>query len=364
MFLPALLLLTGCFKPYADLAELDFSDVAFENPNLEALDARVASVDSSLTCPDGEAARVFAVYRESWADARPTAVLLHSGAFDYVRAPDADAPLDGPGYHLDDRLGLPWSIAKAWETLGINTRPVDIEEDNSGALAAALVDAGVAVIVPANCWGDLWHNVSGEVENDQESEFVTRDGLGLASATVRSLVDAGLVQETGIQVPVQVDANQLFLVGLGEGGRGVAELLHRADTPPIAAALVDSSPDALSFWADDAITFADEVVGLERLFGADNLGTVDDASLEAAVIAGKAPSRTGVLWSSIDPSLPIDMIAGAGGAVAGLPEAWVVDTGEATHVQLGDDPELAAEATRWLLGEPSVDDESPADGDE
>jgi hypothetical protein len=358
VFLPALLLLTGCFKPYGDLAELDFSDVAFDNPNVQASDARVASVDSGLTCPDGEPARVFAVYREAWTDARPTAVLLHSGAFDYVHAPQADAPLDGPGYHDDDRLGLPWSIAKAWETLGINTRPVDVEEDNSGALAAALVDAGVAVIVPANCWGDLWHNVSGEVENDQEAEFVARDGLGLASATVRSLVDAGLVQETGIQVPVQVDADQLFLVGLGEGGRGVAELLHRADTPPIAAALVDSSPDALSVWAGDSITFADEVTGLERLFGAENLGTVDDASLEAAVVAGAAPDRTAVLWSSVDPGLPAGMITGAGAAVASLPAGWVVDTGAATHVQLGDDPELAAEATAWLLGE------SPAAGDE
>lgn len=357
MFLPALLLLTGCFKPYADLAELDFSDVAFDNPNVLADDARVTAVDTAFSCPDGEPARVFAVYRQAWNDARPTAVLLHSGAFDYVRTPEADTPLDGPGYHEDARLGLPWSVAKAWETLGINERPVDVEEDNSGALAAALVDAGVAVIVPANCWGDLWHNVAGEVENDQTTEFVTRDGLGLASATVRSLVDAALVQDTGIQVPVQVDADQLFLIGLGEGGRGVAELLHRGDTPGIAAALVDSSPDALSVWAGDTVTFADEVTGLERLFGADNLGTVDDANLAAAVAAGVAPDRTGVLWSSLDTGLPIDMIAGAGAAVATLPGGWVVDTGTATHVQLGDDPELAAEATAWLLGEPPAGDE-------
>lgn len=351
MFLPALLLLTACFKPYGDLAELDFSDVAFDNPNVLAADARVAAVDTALSCPDGEPARVFAVYRESWADPRPTAVLLHSGAFDYVDAPEAAAPLDGPGYHADDRLGRPWSIAKAWETLGITTRPVDLQEDNSGALAAALVDAGVAVVVPANCWGDLWHNVAGEVENDQEAEFVTRNGLGLASATVRSLVDAGLVQQTGIQVPVQIDPAQVFLVGLGEGGRGVAELLHRADTPPIAAALVDSSPDALSVWAADSVTFADEITGLGRIFGADNLGTVDDASLEAAVVAGRAPDRTGVVWSSVDPGLPVAMIAGAGAAVASLPGAWVLDTGAATHVQLGDDPVLAAEAAAWLLGE-------------
>jgi hypothetical protein len=350
VFLPALLLLTGCFKPYGDLAELDFSDLPFDNEVVQADDARVAAVDTALTCPDGEPARVFAVYRESWDGPRPTAVVLHSGAFDYVDAPTAADPFDGPGYHADDRLARPWSVAKAWETLGINSRAVDVEEDNTGALAAALVDAEVAVVVPANCWGDLWHNIEGEVENDVESEFLTRDGLGLASATVRSLVDAGLVQETGIQIPVQVDPDQLFLVGLGEGGRGVAELLNRADTPAIAAALVDSSPDALSVWAADPGTYGDEVTGLERIFGVDNLGTVDDASLATAVSAGLAPDRTAVIWSSLDPGLPGAMTAGAAEAVAALPGGWVVDTAAATHVQLGADEALAADAVTWMLG--------------
>ncbi|MEC8423295.1 MAG: hypothetical protein VX000_05930, partial [Myxococcota bacterium] len=74
MFLPALLLLTGCAKPFGDLAELDFSDVPFDNPNVQAGDARVAAVEVGFSCPDGEAARVLAVYRASWNDARPTAV--------------------------------------------------------------------------------------------------------------------------------------------------------------------------------------------------------------------------------------------------------------------------------------------------
>ncbi|MEC8424806.1 MAG: hypothetical protein VX000_13575, partial [Myxococcota bacterium] len=191
-----------------------------------------------------------------------------------------------------------------------------------------------------------------EVENDRETEFLTRDGLGLASATVRSLVDAELVQETGIQVPVQVDPDQLFLVGFGEGGRGVAELLHRPDTPAVAAVLVDSSPDALSVWAEDPGSYPDEVTGLERLFGPDELGSVDDASLEAAVVGGAAPERTAVIWSSLDPGLPAGMITGAGAAVSGLPSGWVVDTLRPSHVQLGDDPTLATEAAAWLLGQP------------
>ena len=54
---------------------------------------------------------------------------------------------------------------------------------------------------------------------------------------------------------------------------------------------------------------------------------------------------------SLDPRLPVDMIVGAGTAVAELPDSWVVDTARAEHVQLAADSELAAEAVAWMLGE-------------
>jgi len=351
VLLTALMLLTGCSKPYGDLAELDLSDIPFDNPAVQATDARVTSVDTSLKCPDGESARVSAVVREGWDTPRPTVVLLHSGAFDYVLEPDPDDPLAGPSYHSDGRLERAWSVAKVWETLGINLRAVDRDEDNTGILTATLVDRDVAVVLPANCWGDLWHNVADEVGNDSDTEFITRDGLGLASATVQSLVDADRVLETGIQFPFQIDVDNLFLVGLGEGGRGVAELLHRQDTPDVAAALVDSSPDALAVWGDAPLDFPDEHAGLQRIFGAENLELVDDTNLAAAVAAGAAPARTGVLWSSLDPRVPAEMVAAAGTAVTGLPDAWVVDTERPDHVQLASDPELAEAAVTWMLGE-------------
>lgn len=358
MRLPAslLLALTGCFKPYGDFAELDLSDIAFDNPYATVADGRVASVDSAYTCPDGEPARVFGVYRRSWSGPVPTAVVLHSGAFDYVFEPDAADPRAGESFRQTTRLARPWSLAKAWETMGINPKAVDVEEANGGTLVAALLDAGVAVVVPANCWGDLWHNVAEDVPNDTELELVERNGLGLASATVRSLTDASLVAETGIQLPFQVDDTQLYLVGLGEGGRGVSELLHRSDTPAVAAALVDSSPDQLSVWLDDPVAFAEEAEGLERIFGVDGTVDVDDTSLLTAVQGGLAPDRTGVAWSSIDPRLPVDMILPAGLAVSALPEAWVVDTEAARHIQLNDDETLAAVAAEWLTtGAPPVD---------
>jgi hypothetical protein len=342
------LLLAGCFKPYSDFAELDFSDIAFDNPNVTVADARVASVDSTYTCPDGEPARVFGVYRTSWDGPRPTAVLLHSGAFDYIMAPEAADPLAGESYRQTTRLSRPWSLAKAWETMGINPKPVDVDEANGGTLVAALVEADIAVVVPANCWGDLWHNVADEVDNDIELELVSRDGLGLASGTLQSLVDAGKVAETGIQLPFQVDDAQLFLIGLGEGGRGVGELLHRTDTPDVAAVLVDSSPDLLSVWERDPVAFAEEAEGLARLFGVDGLSDVDDHSLRDAIAGGLAPARTGVAWSSIDPRLPTDMIAPTADAAAGLGESWVIDTAADQHIQLNADPTLSAVAAAWL----------------
>jgi hypothetical protein len=349
VFSPALLLLAACFKPYGDLAELDFSEVAFENPHVAAEDALIATIDTAFTCPDGEPAQVFSVYRESWSGPRAAAVLLHSGPFDYVLEPKAGNPLGGTGLYGTSRLTRVWSVAKSWETLGVNPTPIDADESNSGALIAALVDAGVAVIIPGNCWGDLWHNVAGEVDNDLEIDLFQRDGLGLASATVRSLVDATLVSETGIQIPVDVDDEQLYLIGLGEGGRGVGELLARSDTPDIVGVLVDSSPDALSFWADDDTAFAEEADGLARIFGEDGLVDLDDNSLLTAIGGGQAPDRTAVIWSSIDPQLPAGMIAPTAAMAQGLPQSWVLNTTLPQHVQLNDDPVLAAIAANWLL---------------
>ena len=80
-----LLVLPGCFHPYQDMPALDFTEMVFDRPGLETSSAVVRAFDlETHTCPDGEPARVYALYSEEAAENAPVAVVLHSGAFDYI----------------------------------------------------------------------------------------------------------------------------------------------------------------------------------------------------------------------------------------------------------------------------------------
>ena len=55
-----LLVLPGCFQPYQDLPDLDFSEMSFERPGLESDSAVVRAFDlDTHICPDGEPARIY-----------------------------------------------------------------------------------------------------------------------------------------------------------------------------------------------------------------------------------------------------------------------------------------------------------------
>ena len=65
-----------------------------------------------------------------------------------------DDPLQGYHYYLESRLTQAWSVNKVWETIGVFPGLIDASEHNLGTLSAALTNAGVAQIYPANCFGD------------------------------------------------------------------------------------------------------------------------------------------------------------------------------------------------------------------
>lgn len=343
---------TACFKPYEDLSKLDFTEQRLTNPLLTGDGVVVRAYDiAELSCPDGEPARMYAVFDPDLVGPAPAALVLHAGAFDYLIEPGADGAdlLDGVHFRAESRLERPWALAKVWETLGQSTSPVDPAEASVGALPAALANAGVVQILPANCWGDLWHNSQDDQPNDFGAEAFHRDGLALAQLAYDALRDPTFAGELGVEIPVQIDPAGLHLVGLGDGGRGVVDLLSRPDNDPtaLASVLVDSHPDLLSAYTADPVTWEDELVGLELIYGESLMASPDGLSLLALLDAGQAPARVGFVGSSLDTGTPLAAMAPTWAAVAaagGL--AW--DTGAVATVHTNRDLATAEAAVAWM----------------
>jgi len=283
----AILTLLGCFKPYEELPVLDFDEVPFDNGLVESADARVRTFSTGLPCPDGARARFHLVYRADTTAPVPVALVFHSGAFDYVLNPDArqDDPIYGATWRADSRLDRDWADKMVWETLGMYPEVVEPAEDNQGALPAALVDAGIAQLYPGNCWGDLWHDEEGYQDNDFSYENMARNGRTFAWWMVRILFEEGFAESQGIELPIALSGD-LYLAGLGDGGRGAVELLTHDGLPPVSGILLDSTPDIMSPYLDPIAELTHEAEGIRRIWPEElDQQEIDDWSLLALVQA-------------------------------------------------------------------------------
>ena len=348
-----LLVLPGCFQPYQDLPDLDFSEMSFERPGLESDSAVVRAFDlDTHICPDGEPARIYAVYNEGAEESAPVAVVLHSGAFDFIVSyEDGEAPLEGRNYRTESRLERSWALAKVWETFGMLPTPIDAGEENAGTLPVAMLNAGWVQLYPANCWGDLWHFDAEVNPNDADTEGFERDGLGLAMEAVRTITTPGYGGEIGIEVPVPVDTSRLFLVGLGDGGRGVTEILSHPDMDPslVTSVLLDSTPDLASAYVDDPAVWYDEIIGLETIYGEGFREDPDAISVLSLIEAGAVTFPVGLVWTPLDHTIPPAATAPLAStmAAAGDPHIVVENQG-AGHVFTNSDPVLAEAMVSWL----------------
>jgi hypothetical protein len=336
----------GCFKPMDDLPALDFTEMPYAHPLIESDQAVLRAYElEDLSCPDGEPARIYAAYDTSFTGAVPAVLMLHSGAFDYIIEPDELDPLGGVHYRAESRLERSWALSKVWETVGMNPRAVDPVEQSQGALPATLVSRGAVVVLPANCWGDLWH---GDQETAAGEDF-ERSGLSLARLTYAALRDGGVAGSIGLEIPVQIDTSSVHLVGLGSGARGIAELaLDPAnDVVSTASLVVDSPPDLLSAYQVDAITFEDELAGFATIYGEDALEQIDDLSLARAMVDGLTPPATGVIWSDLDVGLPVDA-ARTTAAQTSAP-GFSLNTGVEGTIFTNADEELAGRVVDWMV---------------
>lgn len=339
----------GCWNPSANLGALTFDEVPYDNPYLASQDVVISAFDSTLDCPTGENARFFGVYDTTITEPAPVAIVLHSGAFDYVVDPDPESALSGRHYHGISRLDRGWAISKVWETLGLYFGTVDAYEVNEGTLPAALADAGFLQLYPGNCWGDLWHNEQGYQDNQVDQDGFDRNGRTFAYWMIRMVAEQSFAQGQGFQVPVPVDPTQVYLVGLGDGGRGVTEVLTHENILPIQGALIDSAPDDLSQLLTEEEIWAEEIEGISRIFREENLENLDEYSITQLVGTSKLPERVGYVWSDGDPRQPGSTMEGAAAALSTVEGAWVSNRREPGHVFLNGDPELADAAVDYLI---------------
>lgn len=337
-----LILTAGCFGP-EDPATLPVDAVPFD-PAIGAPEGWVVTpYELPLACPNGEWSSLYVVAPDvPTAAPLPVAVVFHSGSFDYVRVPDAADPLAGPHFRETDKLTRDWAVRRVFATLGMYPSDDPIEPHN-GALPAALVEAGIPIVLPANCWGDHWHDYQGIAENDYGADLFSRNGRAAAEWSWRALTDPTFAVDQGIELPITVDATQLYAIGQGEGGRAVGELLWAGYTP--AGVAVDSVPEDLRvYWGNEAL-YADVVAGLERVFP-----TGADETPIGALSWAVPPAKTAYLYSSQDDVLPVGI---HDHAVATLTAGthWVDDSQDRVHVRTAADLELSRQLVTYLTAE-------------
>ncbi len=356
--------LGACFSPEAP--EFEVTTLAFENDYTENTDIVIQPYQyENLDCPDDQPATFYTVYREGLTTAAPVVIFFHSGAFDYIVSPRSDDPLYGDHYQDESRLGGEWANQKIFETLGL--LPGDGTEENLGTLPAALADAGAFTLYPSNCWGDLWHNEVGYAVNDPNEGFA-RNGRYLAwvmSAIASPDAETAVhwQGELGLaDLPIAIDYTSISLVGLGEGGRAIPELLRRSQTvnttspssaalPVIRGILVDSAMDDLAPIVATPTSFPDLYTGLERIYSVDIDSDIGQYSL-GRWFTERAPTYpVHMAWSGADPQVPNDTLDAYFAAEAANPTLLTSkDYGLPAHVFLNSNETDAKVAVSLMLG--------------
>ncbi len=355
-----LVLLTGCWK--LDDPTITYDEVPLDNVWV-ADDAQVVvrtfEPSPPLECPDGENATFYAVYDQTITTPVPVAIVFHSGAFDYVKNPANDDPLGGVHFADGDRLSRSWAQTRVFSMLGMWDSSVDPSETHTGALVTTLAQRGSLVLLPANCWGDLWHNYSGRQENDYATERFYRDGLALASWMYRFVTDEAFATDHEVSLPVEVDVDHIGLVGLGDGGRAVSELLWLLQDvtyafEPIEAVVLDSTPDDLAYYRAQTSLYSDINTGIDRVFD-ERVEDISHHSMAAYLADPSVPEpRTMVIWSNYDPVVPDEtleaLVAEVEAREAVDDDSFrVEDVAAPVHVVSNNDQPLADEVERFLF---------------
>ena len=330
-----LVLLPACFDSQ-EYPVYEFNVSPMDNSYLDRGEATLEVwLMPGYTCPDGEVARLYLGYGNDIETPAPLALLLHPDAFDYVRS-------DGSTFSSqvgEDRLSVDWASSAAEKILGVQAGSGN--SHSPGALTAELIRAGFYVIVPTNCWGDLWHNTGDNVY----TEGFLRYGLYLADDSLRWGFDR-----------LDVNTEQVLMAGLGEGGRGVVDLVRYGWDEQ--AILIDSSPDFLPPIFNDPAN-ADFVEGLEKIYGGEGLSNDDlsdlvgEISLSYLVSSAGYVSPTVYLYSANDDFVDVALTRPAKNAIEDNYPAHMyypdMEIAESRHISTNTYRSQAEAVVEWVV---------------
>lgn len=299
-----------------------------------------------VTCPDGEDSSFYLVYPAGASGPMKLAVYFHSGAFDYVFDPEQSNPTGGEHFQRrggeaesENRLEREWAVERVFATLGMACDR-DASEDHNGALPVALAHKNVAMLMPANCWGDLWANHEG-FPNQVSEEYFERRGF---EAAEYAWTVATAPASVGVSLPITVDPNEVYMIGQGEGGRAVTQLIRGGATPK--AAFTDGFGDDIAAYWLNLDAYQARVTGFERIFG-----TADATRAGALSHGGTLPPRMGYVYSSLDARVARRAHEIIVPRVTIRPNSFVRDTESPVHINTAGEYPLSQEVAAWLVGE-------------
>ena len=332
-------LTTGaCWKPtFNALPELQSTFAPRSGSPIDGWEVSVSTLP--LICPDGESSTLTMIRPLEPTAATSTTLLFHSASFDYTYV-EVGA---NKQYRPTDSLTSNWALRRSFTTIGQFVDDVE-DDDLTGAIAQALVEQGSQVLIPGNCWGDLWHNgIDPSYVNDVDADGFSRLGGDAAWWTYRLVTEPSFASTQGIENGETLVNKPVYAVGLSEGARAVGEIISRAGV--FQGAVLDSMPDDLDVYYADIEEYESIITGLERIYLPDNV----PASASSVATISTLPRRTVYLYSTLDELVPAEAHIKAVNRLGADSNHWVQDLNQRGHNLSGQDLTLARESVAHML---------------
>ena len=339
------LMTSACWKPAFN--ELPTLQDTFDPRSGDEMEGWEVSVtDLPLNCPDGKNSTLTMIRPIVPGEATSTTLLFHSGSFDYTYT-DVGAQKQ---FRSSNSLTRDWALRRVFTTIG---QYVDDVEDDAltGAIAQALVEQSSQILIPGNCWGDLWHNgIDPDYTNDTELDGFARLGGDAAWWTYRLVTEPGFANAMGLADGDALLGDPVFGVGLGEGARAVSEIIARNGR--FNGAVLDSTPDDLDVYYNNLDEYQSIVTGLERIFPATGV----PANASSIAVVTPLPTHTVYLYSSLDERVPTELHVKAVNLLGTDANHWVKDLSVRGHNLSGQDLRTARESVAHMLQTPVYED--------